>query len=305
MRGEGRSEGGYLKLVASQELKSRVSALFSLLKSCTLCPRCCRIDRTHGDRGFCGIGNKAVVASYGKHYGEESVLVGSGGSGTIFMSGCNLKCAFCQNYTISCMQEGVEIEPLNLAELMLTLQRQGAENINWVTPTHVIPQLVQALFLAAERGLTLPVVYNTGGYESRSVLRLLAGVIDIYMPDAKFADSAVARELADAPDYFERAQEALEEMHNQVGLLTMDDRGVAVRGVLVRHLVLPAEQAGSMIWAETLARILGPNGAVNVMGQYRPMHKASHHRLLNRHPEREELLSAREAFSSRRLRLID
>jgi putative pyruvate formate lyase activating enzyme len=276
-----------------------------MLADCTLCPRCCGIDRTRGHRGFCGVGGKAVVASYGKHHGEESVLVGKGGSGTIFMSGCNLKCIFCQNYTISCMLEGVEVEPLHLAELMLTLQRQGAENINWVTPTHVVPHLVEALLLAAGRGLTLPVVYNTGGYESRSVLRLLAGVIDIYMPDAKFADPAVARELAAAPDYFERAQEAIEEMHDQVGLLTMDDRGVAVRGVLVRHLVLPAEQAGSTIWADTLARILGPNGAVNVMGQYRPLHKASHHHLLNRHPYREELLSARETFSSRGLRLID
>jgi putative pyruvate formate lyase activating enzyme len=305
MRGETRAEGSYLQLVASRELRSRVDTLSSMLASCTLCPRSCGVDRVRGQRGFCGIGSQAVVASYGKHFGEESVLVGRGGSGTIFMSGCNLKCMFCQNYTISCMHEGVEIEPRQLAEIMLALQRQGAENINWVTPTHVVPHLLEALGLAAERGLTLPVVYNSGGYESLSVLRLLAGIIDIYMPDAKFADASVARELADAPDYFERAQEAILEMHEQVGPLTMNDRGIATQGVLVRHLVLPAAQAGSTIWADALARILGSDGAVNVMGQYRPLHKASQHQVLNRRPTSEELLSAREAFSSRGFRLID
>jgi putative pyruvate formate lyase activating enzyme len=246
-----------------------------------------------------------MVASYGKHYGEESVLVGSGGSGTVFMSGCNLKCVFCQNYTISCLHEGVEIDSRHLADIMLALQHQGAENINWVTPTHVVPQLVEALLVAARRGLTLPIVYNTGGYECRAVLRLLAGVIDIYMPDIKFADSAVGLELAGAADYFERAQEAIEEMHHQVGLLTMNDRGVAVRGVLVRHLVLPEDRAGSTIWASALARILGPDGAVNVMEQYRPLHEAFRHGVLDRRPLREELLSAREAFSSRGLRILD
>ncbi len=244
------------------------------------------------------------MSGFGRHFGEEAVLVGSGGSGTIFLSGCNLACVFCQNSTISCDKEGAEVSEEELAEIMLELQQSGAENINWVTPTHVVPQLLEALLLAARNGLTLPIVYNCGGYEDAGVLDLLDGLINIYLPDAKFSSTEVAVRFASAPDYFPRACRAIRKMHTQVGCLRLDDRGVATDGVLVRHLVLPGDLAGSARWASALFRILGKDGAVNVMGQYRPEYKATAYSFLDRRVSGEEVAQAKEQFKAKRLKLV-
>jgi putative pyruvate formate lyase activating enzyme len=276
----------YLALAESDaaagcELDRRIQQARNLLSPCRLCPRNCGVDRLADERGFCHTGRWAVVSSYGLHFGEERPLVGRGGSGTIFFAGCNLGCVFCQNYDISHRARGQPVEPQQLANIMVSLQNTGCHNINFVTPTHVVPQILEALPHAIERGLRVPLVYNCGGYESGETLRLLDGVIDIYMPDAKYADGAVAERLSRAPDYPERMQEALVEMHRQVADLQLDQRGLAVRGLLVRHLVLPEDQAGT---AEVMRLIasLSDQTYVNLMDQYRPCHQAHRHPPLDR-----------------------
>ncbi len=216
----------------------QVRAAYELACPCRLCPRQCRVDRPAGERGYCGIGALPVVAASGPHHGEEGCLVGSGGSGTIFLSGCNLLCLFCQNHDISHGRSGIECEPSNIAHLMLTLQRRGCANINFVTPTHVTPWLMDAVRLARGRGLSLPIVYNCGGYEMVETLRLLEGTVDVYMPDAKFWDPDLAYRYTGARDYGDRMWLALVEMQRQVGVLRIED-GLARRGLLVRHLVMP------------------------------------------------------------------
>lgn len=273
MRGSSGAEPGYVTLAESGELHRRAQAAGNLLSPCRVCPRECGVDRWQGEVGACRIGRQAVVASYGPHFGEESPLVGNRGSGTIFFSGCNLHCLFCQNSYISQSPEGERASPERLAEIMLDLQRQGCHNVNLVTPTHVVPQILQALVRAAAEGLRLPLVYNCGGYESRETLRLLEGVVDIYMPDAKYDDAGVGERLSGVPDYPAVNRAALREMHRQVGDLVLDERGVAIRGLLVRHLVLPdnlAGTAGIMAWLGELSR----NTYVNVMAQYRPCYRA-------------------------------
>jgi len=262
----------YLDL-AEGELRDRASRLLELASPCQLCPRACRVRRDQGERGFCRTLLVPWVASFGPHFGEEAVLVGSGGSGTIFFSGCVLRCLFCQNAAISQLGEGEEVDISDLARVMLHLQQIGCENVNLVTPTHQAPQIVAALIQARDKGLRLPVVWNCGGYESVETLRALDGIVDIYMPDFKHGDNAVAASLSAAPDYVERAQSALREMHRQVGDLVVED-GVAVRGLLVRHLVLPHGLAVSEPVFSFLAREISPNTFVNVMDQYRPAHRA-------------------------------
>ncbi len=262
----------YLNLTARQ-FAEKVAALYALAAPCRLCPRACRVRRDQGQRGFCRTGVRPWVSSFGPHYGEERELVGRGGSGTIFFSGCNLGCLFCQNYTISHLGEGEEISVAELARIMLRLQDIGCHNINVVTPTHQAPMIVEALGLAREEGLRLPVVWNCGGYESVEALRVLEGVVDIYMPDVKFADPEVARRLAAAPDYFPRAREALREMHRQVGDLRVEN-GLAVRGLLVRHLVLPGGMAGSAQVLKFIADEIGRDTYVNIMAQYYPAYRA-------------------------------
>ncbi len=221
------------------------------------------------------------MASYSAHFGEERPLVGRGGSGTIFFAGCNLACVFCQNHDISHGAWGQQVEPQQLADMMVALQNSGCHNVNFVSPTHVVPQILEALPHAIERGLRVPLVYNCGGYESVETLRLLDGIVDIYMPDAKYADGAIAGRLSQAPDYPRRMQEALAEMHRQVGDLELDERGVAVRGLLVRHLVLPDSLAGT---AEVMRFIasLSDQTYVNLMDQYRPCHQAYRYPPLDR-----------------------
>ncbi|MGV8074825.1 MAG: radical SAM protein [Syntrophobacteraceae bacterium] len=240
------------------------------MKKCSLCPRLCRVNRIDGHTGYCRTGRYAVVAGFGPHFGEEKPLVGEKGSGTIFFSHCNLFCLFCQNFDISHGGEGYEVSPERLAGIMVELQRQGCHNINFVSPSHVIAQILEAIPVAVEMGLHVPLVYNTGGYDRASALKLLSGIVDIYMPDFKFWDSEQSLKYCAAPDYPERAREALREMHRQVGDLQIDENGVAWRGLLVRHLVMPEGVSGTALILNFIAGDISPNTYVNVMSQYHP-----------------------------------
>jgi putative pyruvate formate lyase activating enzyme len=248
------------------------------LAACVGCARQCRADRlAPNPSSFCCTGRYAQVSGCSPHLGEENCLRGWNGSGTIFFTHCNLGCVFCQNYDISHQGQGRETTPRELAAMMLSLQKQGCHNINFVTPSHVVPQILEALVVAAQAGLRLPLVYNTGGYDSLDTLRLLDGVVDIYMPDFKFWSPAIAEEFTGAADYPEIAQAALQEMHRQVGDLEIDEQGIAQRGVLVRHLVMPNDQAGTRAIMEFLATDISPDTYVNVMAQYRPAGTARRH----------------------------
>jgi len=241
-----------------------------MLRFCSVCPRNCGADRTRGERGFCEAGYLPEVSSYSPHFGEEKPLVGHHGSGTIFLTHCNLRCLFCQNYSISHLGEGQTVSIQRLAKMMVELQRLGCHNINFVSPTHFVPQVLHALFPAIERGLSVPLVYNTGGYDSVETLRLLDGVFDIYMPDFKYFRSSVAQQYSRAPDYPQVARSALKEMHRQVGDLQINDQGIALRGLLVRHLVLPQDLANTKEVMQFLATEISLNTYVNIMDQYYP-----------------------------------
>ena len=261
-------------LLPKKDLEKRASEALSRLALCHLCPRCCGVDRLSDQRGFCQTGRLASVASYTPHFGEETCLVGRAGSGTIFFSGCNLSCVFCQNYDISQQDAGREVSAEELARMMLALQDCGCHNINFVTPTHVVPQILEALVLAREGGLHLPLVYNSGGYESVETLGLLDGVFDIYMPDAKYGQDGPALKYSHAPGYVDRMKAAIKEMHRQVGDLVMDEDGIAVRGLLVRHLVLPEGAAGTAEVVCFLSREVSKSTYLNVMAQYHPDYQA-------------------------------
>jgi putative pyruvate formate lyase activating enzyme len=280
-------EPSYLRLHSEGLLKERVQKAFALLESCRLCPRACGAHRLQGELGFCETGRNASVASFSAHFGEESPLAGRSGSGTIFISSCNLLCSFCQNYEISHGKEGTEVGPEQMALMMVQLSRAGCHNINFVTPTHVVPQILEALPYAIERGLRVPLVYNTSGYDRAETLALLDGIFDIYMPDFKFWDNRWAERYCEAPDYREVAIAALREMHRQVGDLTVDEDGIAQRGLLVRHLVMPNQVAGTKEVMEFLSKEISPNTYVNVMNQYRPCGGAHRDAFINRrlHPK--------------------
>ncbi len=263
------------------------------MNPCTLCPRQCKVYRGRGQTGFCGIANRAVVSSVGPHFGEESVLVGGGGSGTIFFAGCNLGCFFCQNFDISHHRNGRKMTIEQLAEAMLGLQEYGCSNINFVTPTHVAAAITAAIELARDAGLKLPTVYNTGGYDSLETLKQLEGFVDIYMPDMKYSDSSVSEELSTAPDYPEVNFAAVKEMHRQVGDLQVQDV-LATRGLLVRHLVLPENLAGSFKVIDFLVEQISSKTTINVMDQYRPCYKAASHPKINRRPTYKEIESVRQ-----------
>ncbi len=277
-----RHQSAYLALLRSGELARRVEEAHQLLSLCHVCAWHCKADRTAGKEGVCHTGMKARVSSAGPHLGEEDPLRGWRGSGTIFFSGCNLQCQFCQNSDISQHPGGREVEPEELAAMMLDLQDCGCHNINLVSPSHVVPQIMAALLVAAERGLLLPLVYNTGGYDSLEMLRLLDGVVDIYMPDMKYADTDTARRYSKVVNYPEANQAAVREMHRQVGDLELDSTGVATRGLLVRHLVLPDYLAGTEQVLRFLAEEISPQTYLNLMDQYRPSYRAAEYPALNR-----------------------
>jgi putative pyruvate formate lyase activating enzyme len=299
-------EPSYLELHRRGELERRTEAAVRTLEECRLCPRECGKNRLAGEAGYCRTGRKARIASFHAHFGEESPLVGSGGSGTIFVSSCNLLCTFCQNEDISHRREGDDVGPEHLAAMMLSLQERGCHNINFVTPSHVVPQILEGLAIAAESGLSIPLVYNTGGYDGVETLRLLDGIVDIYMPDFKFWDDAWGERFCGVTDYRERACEAIREMHRQVGSLRLDDRGVAVRGLLVRHLVMPGGAAGTADVMAFLAEAISPETYVNVMDQYHPCGRGAADPLINRRITGQEYAAAvRAALDSGLYRLDD
>ncbi|QXP84283.1 radical SAM protein [Methylococcus sp. ANG] len=265
----------YLALLQTGELERRVPLGREHLKTCDLCARYCRVDRLQTAQGaVCRTGERAIVYSCGAHHGEEDVLRGWMGSGTVFFSWCNLRCVFCQNWDISQKGEGREATPEELASMMLDLQAQGCHNINLVTPSHVVAQILEATLIAARQGLTLPLVYNTGGYDSPEALALLDGVIDIYMPDMKYGDSATAHRYSHVRDYWEVNRAAVQEMHRQVGDLRLDQEGLANRGLLVRHLVLPGGLANTEKVLAFIAREISPETYLNLMDQYHPCYRA-------------------------------
>jgi len=282
----------YQKLYKTGELEKRVEQARAILDTCELCPRRCRVDRLQGETGTCRTASEAVVSSHGPHFGEEAPLVGLQGSGTIFFTHCNLRCIFCQNYTISQLGQGRVVSKGELARMMLSLQQQGCHNINLVSPTHVVPQILEALQIAAGLGLSIPLVYNCGGYDSVETLKLLDGIIDIYMPDMKYSDERNARRFSGVKDYPRANREAVKEMHRQVGDLELDERGVAKRGLLVRHLVLPNGIAGTEGVVRFIAREISPNTYLNVMAQYYPCHRAFKIPSLSRPLTKEEFAEA-------------
>lgn len=272
----------YIETYKKGILKERIEAAHSILEKCHLCPRTCKVNRLADEKGICKTGKQAIVCSYHPHFGEEDPLVGTHGSGTIFMAWCNLLCLFCQNYEISHMGEGRAVTSEEFAAMMLSLQKIGCHNINFVTPTHVIPQILSALSIAIEGGLHVPLVYNSGGYDVVRSLKLLDGIFDIYMPDFKYWEGEVAQKYSDAKNYPIAARAALREMYRQVGDLRMDESGIAYRGLLVRHLVMPHNLAGTRYIMRFLVKEISPNTYVNVMAQYRPCGRAHLYPEINR-----------------------
>ena len=285
-------QAGYLVLHKEGNLGGRIAEARERLAPCRVCPRQCKVDRLANEKGVCRTGARAMVSSYTPHFGEERPLVGSGGSGTIFITHCNLLCVFCQNYEISHLGQGVETDAGQLAAMMVSLQRQGCHNINFVTPSHVVPQILDALPKAIEKGLTVPLVYNSSGYDSLETLQLLHGIFDIYMPDFKFWTRESGERFAKAPDYAAVAREAIVEMHRQVGDLVMDNDGVAVKGLLVRHLVMPGGLDETREILRFLAREVSAATYVNVMDQYRPCGKAHQYPPIDRRLTNDEFQAA-------------
>jgi len=282
----------YFQLYETSDLDRKIELLYKILENCILCPRECKKNRLKKEKGYCGMGKDLVVSSIHPHFGEEPELVGNrllsitgrGGSGTIFLAGCNLLCVYCQNWEISHLKHGEKMSKEQVAQGMIYLQNQGCHNINFVTPTHFVPQIVVAVKEAIKKGLKVPLVYNCGGYEKVETLRLLEGIFDIYMPDIKYSDPEAARKYSNAPDYFEVCKKAVKEMHRQVGDLKVDERGIAYRGLLVRHLVLPDNLAGSRKVLEFIANEISKDTYVNIMAQYRPEYKATDFKELSRRP---------------------
>jgi putative pyruvate formate lyase activating enzyme len=272
----------YIQLLENGELEQRVVGLRDMLRSCRLCGHACEVDRLSGQLGKCRTSAEAWVSSHNDHHGEEPPISGSRGSGTIFFTNCSLRCVFCQNYPISQLGNGKPASAETIAGYMLALQERGCHNINWVTPTHVVPQAVEGVLLAARRGLTLPIVYNSSGYDSVEMVRLLDGIVDIYMPDLKYGDDEAAEKFSSAPGYFAVATAAIREMHRQVGELQFDDDGVAVRGLIVRHLVLPENVSRTDLALRFLAHEISPDTFVSIMNQFFPAHRAPASPPLNR-----------------------
>lgn len=273
---------GYIELYRTGELKKRIKALNEILKGCKLCPRECGTNRLEEEVGVCKGGADLMVSSVSPHFGEEPPLVGFHGSGTVFLTHCNLRCIFCQNYDISHLGRGQITTSSEMANYMLRLQKMGCHNINFVTPTHYVPQIVASLPEAIDSGLRIPLVFNCGGYESLEVIRLLKDIIDIYMPDIKYADEKVAKKYSNSPEYPEIVKKVLFEMYHQVGDLKTNQDGIAERGLLIRHLVIPEGLAGTKDLMEFVATDISKDSYVNLMAQYRPIYRAYEFPELNR-----------------------
>jgi putative pyruvate formate lyase activating enzyme len=280
----------YITEISIEELKERRDKLYELLEACRLCPNECGVDRRVSDNGNCRSGCLPIVSSYFPHFGEEPPLVGRFGSGTIFFTNCDLDCKFCQNYDISHLGIGREVTIDELADMMIYLQNRGCHNINFVTPTHFTPQIVDALIIAREKGLEIPLVYNCGGYESVETLKLLDKIIDIYMPDIKYSSNESALKYSGVSDYWDVVRKALKEMHRQVGDLKVSSSGIAKRGLLIRHLVLPKDIAGSKKVIDFIVNEISVNSYVNIMDQYRPAY------LANNFPELKRAITEKEFF---------
>jgi len=285
-------EPGYIALERSGELERRERALWALYDPCRLCPRLCGANRAAGKAGACSVAGNFRVSSFGPDFGNEKPIHGTRGSGSVFLSNCNLLCVFCQNWQINHRGDGKKTTHTQLAKMLLDMQRMGCHNVSFITPTHLVPHLVKGLRLAIAGGLNVPLCYNTGGYESLEVIKLLDGVVDIYQPDFKFQDSGIAARFTHgAPDYPRHAAAAIKEMHRQVGTLQIID-GLAHRGVVVRHLVLPENLGGTDKFVRWVARELGPDTHVNIMGQYWPAFRANQHPPLDRRVTQEEYARA-------------
>ena len=291
--------GSYRSLWETGELKKRQAAAWDRLSACDLCGHKCGINRLAGETGICRADDTVQISSWGAHFGEEDPLVGKHGSGTIFFTGCNLQCVFCQNWDISQLRIGRTMSRAELGEIMISLQKEGCHNINLVTPTHYVPQILGALISACERGLRLPLVYNCGGYESLSTLGILDGIVDIYMPDVKYAHAQSAFRFSRAKDYPTIVKSALKEMHRQVGDLVIDESGIAWRGLLVRHLVLPEGLAGTEELMQFIADEISEDTYINIMDQYSPKYRAREYPPLDRritpHEYKEAVLIAKNA----------
>lgn len=300
------SPPSYVALHRSGELGERAGRALGLLGApCRVCPRLCSVDRLADERGLCRIGRHAMVASYFPHFGEEDCLRGWKGSGTIFFAGCNLRCVFCQNFDVSWQVQGQEAPPERLAAMMLELQQIGCHNINWVTPEHVVPQILEALPVAVNRGLRLPIVYNTSAYDSPDSLALMDGVVDVYMPDLKLVAPEQTRRYLGKREYFELASRNVLEMQRQVGDLRLDERGLARRGLIIRHLVMPGLVDETEAVLQFVAEQLGRGTYVNLMGQYYPAGKSERHPEIHRRPYAEELVRAYEIADQLGLRRLD
>ncbi|MDD2752856.1 MAG: radical SAM protein [Candidatus Omnitrophica bacterium] len=284
----------YLKSYENGKLKEACKKAFSLLESCTICPRKCKANRINDELGFCKTGKNAQVYSFLPHQGEEPPISGDNGSGTIFFSHCNMHCVYCQNYKFSQMEAGKETDPKELAKIMLQLQTLGCHNINLVTPTHVMPQILKALLIAISTGLKIPLCYNTSGYELPEIISLLDGIIDIYLADLRYADAEVALKYSNAPDYPRYSQLALKEMYRQVGIPKLNQQGLIERGLIIRHLVLPNNLSGTKEIMRFIAKELSPETYISLMSQYLPCHKANEFPELSRRISSEEYKQAKK-----------
>jgi putative pyruvate formate lyase activating enzyme len=279
-----------------KDIEDRIEKAHALLEECAVCPRECRVNRLKGEIGFCGIGKDPKVASFNLHTGEEPPISGSKGSGTIFFSGCNLRCKYCQNFPISQLRNGEKITTQKLAGMMLHLQSKGSHNINFVTPSHVVPQILEALSFAWEKGLDLPLVYNTSGYDAIGSLQLLEGIIDVYLPDMRYSDNRIAKKLSSVEDYVEVNRKAIKEMYRQVGNLQTDQEGIAKKGLIIRHLILPDNLAGSDATFRFIRDEISDKMRVSLMGQYFPSFRAGECVSIDRKITPEEYESVLESF---------
>jgi len=286
----------YLEAYKNGALDKLIEKTFKMLESCCICPRKCKVDRIKGELGFCKTGLMPKVCSFMPHHGEEPPISGTRGSGTIFFSHCNMACVYCQNYNFSQLEEGREVSFEELAQFMLELQEMKCHNINLVTPTHVMPQILKSLKIAISKGLKIPLVYNTSGYELGQIIKLLDGIVDIYLPDLRYADPKMSEKYSNAADYPQCSQEAVKEMHRQVGIAKINEEGIIERGVIIRHLVLPDNIAGTKKIMRFIAKELSEDSYISLMSQYTPYYRAEEFKEISRKITFEEYELAKEAM---------